>query len=101
MIFHITAQHDHLSCYGVKARRENNQAESQKVMGRWMEGTDNVKVIAAYVNNPAHRIFAVVETDDYNDLNSFTNQFKDVGGCTVEAVGDGIAMRKASGNWGE
>ena len=38
MIFHITAQHDHLSCWGVKARRDGNQAESQKEMSRWMEG---------------------------------------------------------------
>ena len=101
MIFHITAQHDHLSCWGVKARREGNQAESQKEMGRWMEGTSGGKVVSVYVNNPAHRIFAIVEADDYADINTFTNQFKDAGSCVVEPVGDGIAARKAAGNWGQ
>lgn len=101
MIFHITAQHDHISCWGVKARKEGNSAESQKENGRWMEGNQKVKVLSAYVNNPAHRIFAVVEANDYDDINSFTNQFKDVGTCDVQPVGDAISMRKAAGNWGE
>ena len=100
MIFHITAQHDHLSCWGVKARREGNQAESLKEMSRWMEGTDGVKVVSVYVNNPAHRAMMIVEADDYADINTFTNPFKDVGSCDVQLVGDAIAMRKAAGNWG-
>jgi hypothetical protein len=36
MIFHLTAQHYHLTCWGVKARREGNSAESQKQLGKWM-----------------------------------------------------------------
>ena len=101
MLFHITAQHDHLSCWGVKARRAGNQAESQKEMSRWMEGTDGVKVVSVYVNNPAHRAMMIVEADDYADINTFTNPFKDVGSCDVQLVGDAIAMRKAAGNWGQ
>jgi len=64
-----------------------------------MEGNKNVKVLAAYVNNPAHRIFAIIEANDYNDVNTFTNQFKDAGSCDIQVVGDAIAMRKAAGNW--
>ena len=101
MLFHITAQHDHLTCGGVRSRREGNLAEFQKENGRYMEGTDKVKGLAVYVNNPAHRIFAIVEADDYADINTFTNQFKDAGSCVVEPVGDGIAARKAAGNWGQ
>jgi hypothetical protein len=66
-----------------------------------MEGNENVKVLAAYVNNPAHRIIAIIEANDYNDLNTFTNQFKDAGSIDVQVVGDAIAMRKAAGNWGQ
>ena len=58
-------------------------------------------MLAAYVNNPAHRIFAIIEANDYNDLNTFTNQFKDAGSIDVQVVGDAIAMRKAAGNWGQ
>ena len=66
-----------------------------------MEGNKNVKVLAAYVNNPAHRIFAIIEANDYNDVNTFTNQFKDAGSCDIQVVVDAIAMRKAAGNWGQ
>jgi hypothetical protein len=58
-------------------------------------------VLAAYVNNPAHRIIAIIEANDYNDLNTLTNQFKDAGSIDVQVVGDAIAMRKAAGNWGQ
>ena len=100
MLFHITAQHDHLSCGGVKARREG-KTDYAKDSGRWMEGNDKVKVIAAYLNQPAHRIFAVVEAETYDDLNSFTNHWKDTGKCDVQPVGDGIEQRHKMGYWGQ
>ena len=101
MLFHITAQHDHLSCGGVQSRREGNQTEFQRAGGRWMEGTDKVKVLAVYQNQPAHRAIIIVEANDYTDLNTFVNPFKDRGSCEVQLVGDGIAARKAAGNWGQ
>ena len=101
MLFHITAQHDHLSCGGVQSRREGNQTEFQRAGGRWMEGADKVKVLAVYQNQPAHRAIIIVEANDYTDLNTFVNPFKDRGSCEVQLVGDGIAARKAAGNWGQ
>ena len=83
MLFHITAQHDHLSCGGVQSRREGNQTEFQRAGGRWMEGTDKVKVLAVYQNQPAHRAIIIVEANDYTDLNTFVNPFKDRGSCEV------------------
>ena len=101
MLFHITAQHDHISCGGVQARREGRQSEFQREWGRWMEGTDKVKVLAVYQNQPAHRAMIVVEANDYTDLNTFVNPFKDIGSCEVQLVGDVIESRKAAGNWGQ
>ena len=101
MLFHITAQHDHISCGGVQARREGRQSEFQREWGRWMEGTDKVKVLAVYQNQPAHRAMMVVEANDYTDLNTFVNPFKDIGSCEVQLVGDVIESRKAAGNWGQ
>ena len=102
MLFHITAQHDHLSCGGVAARKSGqDMTEFQRESGRWMEGNDKVKVIAAYLNQPLHRIFAVVEANTYEDLNTFTNHWKDTGSCDVQVVGDGISARHAAGNWGK
>ena len=101
MLFHITAQHDHLSCGGVQARKLGQDiAEFQRGNGRWMEGNDKVKVVSVYLNQPHHRVFAVVEADNYDDLNTFTNHWKDTGKCDVQAVGDGIEMRRRAGNWG-
>jgi len=73
-------------------------SESRRENGRWMEGNDKVKVIAAYLNQPSHRIFAVVEADAYEDLDSFTNHWKDKGSCDVQVVGGGISVRHATGN---
>ena len=102
MLFHITAQHDHLSCGGVAARKSGqDMSEFQRESGRWTEGNDKVKVIAAYLNQPSHRIFAIVEADTYQDLNTFTNHWKDTGSCDVQVIGDGISARHAAGNWGK
>jgi len=104
MLFHITATHDNLSCGGVQARKSGidiSTAEYQAEQTRWMEGNDKVKVVAAYMNQPSHRIFVVVEADNYDDLNTFTNRWKDSGSCDVQPVGDGIATRHAKGVWGK
>jgi len=39
-------------------------AEFQRENGRWVEGNDKVKVVAVYVNQPHHRVLAVVEVDN-------------------------------------
>ena len=102
MLFHITAQHDHLSCPGVVGRNSGqDMSEFQRESGHWMEGNDKVKVIAVYLNQSFHRIFAVVEADAYEDLNTFTNHWKDTGSCDVQVIGDGISTRHAAGNWGK
>ncbi len=102
MLFHITAQHDHLSCGGVAARKAGQDvSEFQREWGRWMEGNDKIKVLAVYQNQPAHRVMTVIEASTYEDVSTFTNQFKDIGSCEVQLVGDGIAGRHASGNWGK
>ena len=104
MLFHITAQHDHLSCGGVQARKSGKDTTSPEYLAeqnRWMEGNDKVKVIAAYQNQPTHRIFVVVEANNYDDLNTFTNRWKDTGSCDLQPVGDGIATRHAKGIWGK
>ena len=104
MLFHITATHDNLSCGGVQARKSGidiSTPEYQAEQTRWMEGNDKVKVVAAYMNQPSHRIFIVVEADTFDDLNTFTNRWKDSGSCDVQPVGDGIAARHAKGIWGK
>ena len=76
-------------------------AEFQRENRRWMEGNNEVKVVAVYVNQPHHRVFAVVDTDNYDDLNTFTNHWKESGKCDVQPVEDGIEIRHRAGNWGK
>ena len=104
MLFHITATHDNLNCGGVQARKAGIDISTPEYLAeqsRWMEGNDKVKVVAAYTNQSSHRIFVVVEADNYDDLNTFTNRWKDSGRCDVQPVGDGIATRHAKGVWGK
>jgi len=76
-------------------------AEFQRENGRWVEGNDKVKVVAVYVNQPHHRVLAVVEVDNYDDLNAFINHWKESEKCDVQPVGDGIEIRHRAGNWGK
>ena len=79
MLFHITAQHDHLTCGGVKARKEG-RTDYQKESGRWMEGNDKVKVIAVFLNQPHHRVCLAKPSlqegiqSSFGSIASFLNQ---------------------------
>ena len=42
---------------------------------RWVEGNDKVKVLSAIGHQTLHRLFAIVESDDYADVQAlFTDQ---------------------------
>ena len=87
---------------------QNAHNKWKKCFDSWMhisiaikKGNDKIKVLAVYQNQPAHRVMTVIEASTYEDVSVFTNQFKDIGSCEVQLVGDGIAGRHASGNWGK
>ena len=104
MLFHITAQHDHLSCGGVAARKAGqNMAEFQRESGRWMEGNDKVKVLSAYGYQTQHRYYAVLEADDYADVQALFSAAGHIRAGEVEVlpVNDAIARRKEFGEWGK
>ena len=55
MLFHVKAQHSWETCEG------NAEDPSPMVeRNRWVEGTDDVKVIGAWSCTPEHAAFAVV-----------------------------------------
>ena len=104
MLFHITSTHDNLSCGGVQARKSGidiSTLEYRAEQTRRMEGNGKVKVVGAYMNQRSHRKIVVVEADNFDDLNTFTNRRKYTGSCDLQPVGDGIAMRRAKGVWGK
>ena len=71
MIFHITSQHDYESCEGIQEHRQEHRWEDgppRSERQRWVEGNDKVKVIGAYGYQTQHRYYAIVEADDYADV---------------------------------
>ena len=68
MLFHVKAQHDHLTCEGAR-RRRGEDAPPTVESERWLEGNDKVKVLTALGYISEHRYYAIVESDNYSDVN--------------------------------
>ncbi|MDP6497503.1 MAG: hypothetical protein QF925_06685 [Dehalococcoidia bacterium] len=101
MLFHVTAQHSWESCVG-RMMAEGSVGREAGIEGeRWVEGNDDVKVVAAGGYQAAHRYYAVVEADDYNSVVLLFNGSMWRGDVEILPVNDMIARRKASGNWGK
>jgi len=100
MIFHMTSQHDHESCEGTQEQRgEDVPPRSERQ--RWVEGNDKVKVIGAYGYQTQHRYYAIVEADDYADVQALFSAAGHIRAGEVEVVpvNDQIARRKEFGEW--
>ncbi len=101
MLFHVTAQHSWESCIG-RMMAEGSVGREVGIEGeRWVEGNDDVKVIAAGGYQAAHRYYAVVEADDYNSVVLLFNGLMWRGDVEILPVNDMIARRKDAGNWGK
>ena len=102
MIFHITSQHDYESCEGTQEQRgEDVRPRSERQ--QWVEGNDKVKVIGAYGYQTQHRYYAIVEADDYADVQALFSAAGHIrtGEVEVVPVNDAIAKRKEIGGWGK
>ena len=102
MIFHITSQHNYESCEGTQEQRgENVPPRSERQ--RWVEGNDKVKVLSAYGYQTLLRYYAIVEADDYADVQALFSAAGHIRAGEVEVlpVNDAIARRKEFGEWGK
>ena len=70
---------------------------------RWVEGNDKVKVLSAYGYQTQHRYYAIVEADDYADVQALFSAAGHIRAGEVEVlpVNDAIARRKEFGEWGK
>ena len=68
MLFHVKAQHDNVTCEGAR-RAKGEDVEPTVETERWLEGNDKVKVLTALGYLSEHRYYAIVESDDYSDVN--------------------------------
>ena len=102
MIFHITSQHDYESCDGTREQR-GETVPPRFERQRWVEGNDKVKVLSAYGYQTQHRYYAIVEADDYADVQALFSAAGHIRAGEVEVlpVNDAIAKRKEYGEWGK
>ena len=102
MLFHITSQHNWETCEGSREfKGENVPPRSERQRG--LEGNDKVKVIGAYGCQTQHRYYAIVESNDYDDVRALFSGAGHLrtGEVEVVPINDGIANRKAFGEWGK
>ena len=98
MLFHVTNQHDHLSCPG-RAREQGSDEvrEAQK----WLEGNEEVKVLGVWGHTPSHKSFAIIEASDFAAVTALLRGQTQIGKTEVLPVNDNIATRKQRGQWGQ
>ena len=52
MLFHVTAEHDHLTCPG---REGGMGADAVREAQKWIEGNADVKVLGVWAHQPSHK----------------------------------------------
>ena len=80
MLFHITAKHDHLTC-----GRKNPAGSAVR---KFVEATDNVKMVGVWIDGPSHTVYAVVETDSAEAIRDVCDGLMDGGPVEVRPVID-------------
>ena len=65
MLFHIIAQHDHTTC----SRVQNGKVVPLPGTAMpWINGNEHVKVVGAWGYPVEHKVFAVVESDSFDEV---------------------------------
>ena len=96
MLFHVTAEHDHMTCPG----RDNGPGSDEaRQFQKWMKGNDEVKVLGQWSHQPSHKSFAIIEASDFAAVTALLRGNMLIGKTEVLPVNDGIAMRKQRGHW--
>ena len=96
MLFHVTAEHDYMTCPGRDGGvGSDNVRQNQK----WLEGNDEVKVLGQWGHQPSHKSFAIIEASYFAAVTALLRGLMLIGKTEVLPVTDGIAARKARGWW--
>ena len=96
MLFHVTAEHDHMTCPG---RDGGVGSDEVRQALKWIEGNDDVKVLGQWSHQPIHKSFAIIEASDFAAVSALLRGQMLIGRTEVLSVTDGMAGRKARGHW--
>ena len=97
MLFHVTAEHDHLSC---PARGREPGSDEVRESQKWLEGNEEVKVLGVWGHQPSHKSFAIIDASDFGAVTALLRGQMQIGKVEVLPVNDNIAQRKQRGQWG-
>ncbi len=98
MLFHVTNEHDHLTCPG---RPDGPGPDGQREAQKWIEGNDQVKVLGVWGHQPSHKSYAIIEASDFSAVTELLRGQRNIGKSEVVPVNDNIAIRKERGHWGQ
>ena len=110
MLFHVTAEHDHLSCPGRASVEELDRlahapgepgSDEVRESQKWLEGNEEVKVLGVWGHQPSHKSFAIIEASDFAAVTALLRGQMQIGKTEVLPVNDNIAQRKQRGHWGQ
>ena len=96
MLFHVTANHDHMTC---PARAGGRDSDEVRQALKWIEGNDDVKVLGVWISGPLHRVFTLLEASDFDAVSALLREQMLIGKAEVLPVSDAIAQRKPRGHW--
>ena len=91
MLFHVTANHDHMTCPAREGGRDS--AEAVQAL-KWIEGNDDVKVLGVMDIGTASRVFTLLEASEFDSLSALLRDQMLIGKAEVLPVNDAIARRK-------
>ena len=97
MLFHVTANHDHMTCPARAGGRDSDEARQAL---KWIEGNDDVKVLGVWISGPLHRVFTLLEASDFDAVSALLRDQMLIGKAEVLPVSDAIAHRNQRGHWG-
>ncbi len=78
MLFHITARHDHVTC----PRKKDPSSSPVRKFGT----SGQVKTVGAWIDGPAHTLYAVVEADSAEAIRDACDGLMDIGPVEVRLV---------------
>ena len=90
MLFHITHTHTPEMC----PRHDTNKTRNTWGKTYFKAESSGIKLLASYVDAPAHTVYFIVEADSAETIAKFLDPVLNLGTATIRPVTDGLAAVK-------
>ena len=90
MLFHITHTHSPEMC------PRHDTTKTRNTWGKTFYKAENsgIKLLASYVDAPAHTVYFIVEADSAENITKFLDPVLTMGSAQIRPVTDGLAAVK-------